>query len=154
MAARLVPPPGTRFPLEGDESQAFLLGPGLEGHLTFAELLGFHDPASDAYTLLLEVKSMIVGAACLVLTETAVKVDYIARNFAFSDRGVQVGTTLLQAIEAAAKAWGAQTIRLDSLEDPELLAWYGRRGFAAGGEPFIDATFGWVRPLVKRVGPL
>ena len=46
-----------------------------------------------------------------------------------------LGRELLADAEAAAKARGAQRIRMTVISiRPELIAWYGRRGYAATGE--------------------
>ena len=146
-------PPGTRFPRKGDEALDFEAAGPLKGKLAFEEILGYHKPESEEYTLFRVFKREVAGAACFSLGEEDVRIDYLTRNGHFSTVGVSVGAVLESAVERIATLGSRELIRLDSMDDPGLLKWYRSRGFTPEGEAFSHPFWGTLHPMVKRVEP-
>jgi GNAT superfamily N-acetyltransferase len=147
-------PSGTRYPREGDEFSHFVVSGVLKDGLTFVEILAYHRPWANQYTLLGTYGSQIAGAVCLRVGEAEVNVDFLTRNEVFTVRGVQVGARLLDAAEQMARALQKGWLRLESLDDHRLLAWYQDQGFSPEGEPAFDAQWGLLHPMVRPVaGP-
>jgi hypothetical protein len=154
MAHAFAPPPGTRFPRRADDGVNFEATGPLRGKLTFDQILEYHKPTSEEYTLFRIFRRQVAGAACFGLDEEDVRIDYLTRNDLFSVQGVSVGAVLVSAVEFLAGGAGRERIRLESMSDPDLMRWYRSRGFTEEGRSWSDPHWGELHPMVKRVEPL
>jgi N-acetylglutamate synthase-like GNAT family acetyltransferase len=118
----------------------------IDGSRTTAELLAA-DLADPAVTVLVaEDAGGLLG--CCAVTDRGGGTAYFG-TFAVrpTAQGGGVGSQLLTAAMARARAAGAVRMEMTVLaQRPELLAWYGRRGFASTGErrafPYGDERYG------------
>jgi len=145
----------------GWTTEADLLdGPRLDADLLLAEL---GDPATTV--LLIEDEHGVV--ACATLSERGAGLAYFGM-FAVRPlaQGGGIGSALLEAAEAAARAHGATVMEMTVISvRADLLAWYARRGYHPTGEsrpfPYGDERFGLPRRddlefsvLRKELGPV
>lgn len=151
MLRPFAPPPGTRFPRDGDRAIAFEAAGPLRGRITWAEVLDYHDPPAGRFTLLREVGGRVAGAACFELRLEDVLLDYITRNDRFDQGGVSVGVVLVGAVEDFARFHRRAAVRLESMEDGPLTAWYEGHGFVREGPPLDDPRWGRLFPMMKPV---
>jgi GNAT superfamily N-acetyltransferase len=154
MQRRFTPPPGTRFPRDGDRAVDFEAAGPLRGKLSFAEILDYDDPQRGLFTLFRDEGGKLAGAACFRLREADVFVDYLTRNDRFVSRGVSVGAVLLRVVEDYARLHRREAVRLDAMQDSPLLDWYVRCGFVREGPARDEPGWGRLLPMLKPVSAL
>jgi hypothetical protein len=154
MAFDLNPPPGTRYPTPGEERLPFEPKGALKGWVDFSEMLNYHSPSENKFTLLGTYEKWISAAACFQVRDEDVFIDYLARNELFHPQTfVAAGSLVIAAIEGFAEQLHRSTLRLESVEDPDTMKWYQRQGFSPEGTPRPEPGWGTVYPMAKRVEP-
>lgn len=125
--------------------EADLLGGQRTDPAALAALLA--DPAQ--HLLVAEAGGAIVG--CVQVSRLAGDAAYLGLLTVSPARQAGgLGRRLIAAAEDAARATGAAAMEMTVIRQrPELIAWYGRRGYALTGEtrpfPLDDARFGLPR---------
>jgi hypothetical protein len=154
MTFDLSPPPGSRFPEPGDEQVPFEPKGALKGRVDFSEMLKFHSPTEDQFTLLATHEREISAAACFQVRDEDLYIAYLARNELFHPPTfVAAGSFVVAAVEGFAEKLQRPLLRLDSVDDPKTMEWYHRQGFTADGAPRGEPGWGTVHPMAKRVEP-
>lgn len=145
-------PEGTRFLADPDWAARFEPGGALRGRLAWFDMCAYHAPGNGAFTLLRVAEREIVAAACFQIRRDDLFVDFLARNARLgSAERLAGGSILLEAVEIIAKTRGLDSIRLESVEDPQTIAWYRHHGFVPDGEPYPVEGWGRIHPMIKRV---
>jgi GNAT superfamily N-acetyltransferase len=143
------PPPGTRFVDEADRGAPFEPEGALRGRITFDQMIDYHQPSEDQFTLVRDFERRIVAATCFTVRAEDVIADYLARNALFrSATPVRGGKALVEALVLFARARGKSFLRLDSVNDQRSLAWYEKLGFVHDGPPREDPVWGALFPFV------
>jgi GNAT superfamily N-acetyltransferase len=134
-----------RYVCAADADQKFS---GLLGHSMRDYLRESREPGH--LVLVRERGDEIAGVAWVEVHRRALIVHHLETNERHQGQGV--ATELLRVIERiVAPANRCREIRLSALDDPDLIAWYERRGFQRTGPRIPEDGYGKVQPMVKRL---
>lgn len=104
----------------------------------------------NSLVIVLEDGQGIAGLAMLIVKNSSLTVEMLAKNAHTDQKGV--GVKLLNCIEEhVADQLTINSIRLDSLNRNKLVEFYKSRGFVPDGPPVLDKEWGILHPMSKRI---
>ena len=104
----------------------------------------------DSLVIVQETEGEIAGVVWVQVDGSVLTVHHLETDKDHEGQGV--GTLLLRVVEKKiAPANSADEVRLNALDDNELIEWYERRGYSKNGPKHAEGTYGKVQPMIKKL---
>ncbi len=101
----------------------------------------------DTYTIVYEPEDRIFGIMTVSIRDDYASIEMLGRNSLVVPKGS--GRVLVQVAENIAHDLGKKEVRLDSLDT--AVDFYRQLGYEQSAKKFIDAEFGLLTPMKKRL---
>lgn len=138
--------PTFRFVQDGDAERPFRSGEALGSLKDFVEC----SHRAGHVVIVKEVEGVILGVVLVIVEDTALLIDRLARDL---DRGYKgVGGELILVVEKElAPHYEATELRLEAMNEALVRFYKERFGFAQSGPRVRDDDWGWLYPMSKKL---